>query len=574
MHPLNGILIVSFSGYRQSQFPVNGRENINIVLNLDSKTLNEVVVFGYQNQKRSDVTGAVSVVDVSSVSRQPVGFVDQGLQGVAAGVRVTQSTGQPGDGVAIRIRGVGTINNNDPLIIIDGVPTKEGINFLSSDDIATITILKDAASASIYGSRSANGVVVITTRGGKVGKPILSYQGYAGVQTHGTLPKMCNAKQYAQLYNEAAINDNADITNPLLQRKLIPDSLLTSNTDWLGAIFQTAPIQNHVLSISGGNGKTLYLVSANYFDQDGIIVNSYYKRFSLRSKVNINLNDKFSISNDLNLSYSKKNIIGSSGDGYGGNGGGVVRYALFRTPAIPIFNNDGTYSDLPSHPEFFGDGYNPVALAKNTDNVIDESRILGNLAAEYKFSKSLYVKSYVGLDALLDAGKRFDPNYGTLLRVNNPNVLTLNNTTRSNYIWNNTLHFTNTFNSVHNLTLLAGTEYIANTDVVQASSEHKFPNQDPNFRFMGNGDPTTDRTTENEQQWALFSYLVISVITITVSICFPSLSDGTDHPGLVLPTGMRTFFQVQPDGSSATKNGLRTCCLFFRNLRSGQVTVS
>ncbi|MDP9042910.1 MAG: TonB-dependent receptor plug domain-containing protein, partial [Bacteroidota bacterium] len=267
--PANGILIVSFSGYRQSQFPVNGRENLNIVLNLDSKILNEVVVFGYQNQKRSDVTGAVSIVDVSGVSRQPVGFVDQGLQGMAAGVRVTQSTGQPGDGVAIRIRGVGTINNNDPLIIIDGVPTKEGINFLSSDDIATITILKDAASASIYGSRSANGVVVITTRGGKVGRPVLSYQGYAGVQTHGTLPKMCDTRQYAQLYNEAAINDNADITNPLLQRKLIPDSLLTSNTDWLGAIFQTAPIQNHVLSISGGNGKTLYMVSANYFDQDG-----------------------------------------------------------------------------------------------------------------------------------------------------------------------------------------------------------------------------------------------------------------------------------------------------------------
>ncbi len=503
--PVNGILVFSFSGYRQSELHIDGKDNVLIVLANDTRNLNEVVVFGYQNQKKADVTGAVSIIDVSGVSKQPVGFVDQGLQGKAAGVRVTQSTGQPGDGMAIRIRGVGTINNNDPLFIVDGVPTKEGINFLSSDDIASITILKDAASASIYGSRSANGVVVITTKGGKAGKPQLSYQGYMGVQTHGTLPKMCNTQQYAQLYNEAAINDNAEITNPVLLRKLIPDSLLSSNTDWLGDIFQTAPIQNHVLTVSGGNGKTLYLVSANYFDQQGIIVNSYYKRLSLRSKLNINLNDKFSISNDLNLSYSNKNMVGSSGDGYAGNGGSVVRYALFRTPAIPLYNTDGSYTDLPAQPGFFGDGYNPVALAENTDNIINQSRILGNLAAEYKFNKTLYFKTYIGLDALLDAGKRFDPNYGTLLRVNNPNVLTLNNTTSTNYVWNNTLRFNNTFHNVHNLNVLVGTEYISNTAVVQTSSEHKFPNQDPDFRYMGNGDPTTDRTTENEQQWALFS---------------------------------------------------------------------
>ena len=503
--PDDAVLVISFSGYREVEMPVLGRQNLDIVLNQLSRSMSEVVVYGYQSQKRADVTGAISIIDVSGVSKQPVGFLDQGLQGKAAGVRVTQSSGQPGDGMAIRIRGVGTINNNDPLFIIDGVPTKEGINFLSSDDIATITILKDASSASIYGARSANGVVVITTKGGRSGKPQLSYMGYYGVQTHGDLPKMANSAEYVQLYNEAVANDNVDISNPILKRTPIPDSLVTSNTDWLGAIFQTAPIQNHVISVSGGSAKTTYMVSANYFKQDGIIINSWYERFSLRTKLNIEFNDKFSVSNDLNIAYSDKNSVGSSGDGYAGNGGSVVRYALFRTPPIPVYYPDGSYSDLPAYPGFFGDGYNPVALAQNTDNKTNEARILGDLAAEYKFTKHFSFKTYIGLDGLISEGKRFDMNYGTNGRINNPNTLTENNTTTANFIWNNTLHFNQTFNDVHNLSVLLGTEYINNSDIVQISTEQKFLNQDPDFRYFGNGSPTTDRNTENEQQWALFS---------------------------------------------------------------------
>ncbi len=145
------------------------------------------------------------------------------MQGQAAGLRVTQSTGQPGEGVAVRIRGVGTINNDDPLYIIDGVPTKDGINFLSSNDIASITVLKDAASAAIYGSRSANGVVVITTKAGKAGaKAQITYNGYYGIQTHGDLIPMTNAKEYDELYNEAATTDNAGVTNPILLRAAYP----------------------------------------------------------------------------------------------------------------------------------------------------------------------------------------------------------------------------------------------------------------------------------------------------------------------------------------------------------------
>jgi TonB-dependent starch-binding outer membrane protein SusC len=184
--PEHSTLIVSYIGYKSQEILVNGTTLLSVSMQELSKGFDEVVVVGYQSQRRSDITGAVSVVNVGDVSRIPIGFADQALQGQAAGVRVTQSTGQPGDGVAIRIRGVGTINNNDPLYIIDGVPTMDGINFLSSNDIATITVLKDAASAAIYGSRAANGVVVITTKSGKAGKTQITYNGFYGIQTHGT----------------------------------------------------------------------------------------------------------------------------------------------------------------------------------------------------------------------------------------------------------------------------------------------------------------------------------------------------------------------------------------------------
>ena len=338
----DAVLIITFIGYKAQEIIVNGRTDLNISIEEISKSLGEVVVVGYQTQRRADITGAVSIVNVADVSKLQTGFADQALQGKAAGLRVTQTTGQPGEGVAIRIRGVGTINNNDPLFVIDGISTKDGINFLSANDIESITVLKDAASTSIYGARSANGVIVITTKGGKKGKAQISYNGYTGLQTHGQLTKMANTSEYVQIYNEAVANDNVDITNSTLKRIPIPAGTPMANTDWVSSIFQTAPIGSHELSINGGSDKVLYFVSGSYFNQDGIIVNSWYDRYSLRSKLNIELTDRLSFGNNLNISYSDKNIVGSSGDGYGGNGGSVVRYALFRTPAIPIYNADGS----------------------------------------------------------------------------------------------------------------------------------------------------------------------------------------------------------------------------------------
>ena len=503
--PEEGVLIFSIIGYQQQEVKINGQAVLNITMIIESTDLNEVVVVGYQTRRRADLSGAVAVVNVGSLSKLPVLSVDQALQGKASGVRITQNTGQPGDGVVVRIRGVGTINDNNPLFIIDGVPTKDGINFLSANDIESLIVLKDASSAAIYGARASNGVVLITTKSGKKGKPQFNYSGYGGIQKHGDIPKMLNTQKYVEIYNEAVANDNLDITNSTLKRKPIPSGIAMANTDWLNEIFQNASIQNHQLSVRGGNEKILYYVSGNYSKQNGIILNSWYERYSLLSKLNIDLTDKLSIGNSIDISYSKKNRIGSSGDGYGGNGGSVIRYALFRTPAIPVYDSAGIYSDLPLYPNYFGDGYNPVALANKTDNKETQYRVFTNLYAEYKISNNIKFKTDAGLDAIITNDKRFDENYGTNLRVNSPNRLSQSTATNFNLVWNNTLRFNKVYNTVHNLNFVVGSEAITNQTKIHGGSDNSFPDQISSLRYLNNGLSLSKTVFEGQQEWALFS---------------------------------------------------------------------
>jgi TonB-linked SusC/RagA family outer membrane protein len=492
-------------GYTTQEIDVSGQSSLAINLQVVNKDLDEVVVVGYQPQRRADLAGAASVVNVGDIAKLPVGTLDQALQGKAPGVRITQSTGQPGEGITVRIRGVGTINDNNPLFIIDGIPTKEGINFLSPNNIESIVVLKDASSAAIYGARAANGVVVVTTKSGKRGAPQFSYSGYYGIQTHGTLPKMLDTDKYKELYNEAVANDNMDITNPSLKRRPLPDTLSMANTNWLEAIFQNAAITNHELSVTGGSDRVRYYISGNYFRQEGILLNSWYDRYALLSKLTLDLTSRLTLGNNITVSYTKRNIVGSSGDGYGGNGGSVVRYALFRTPAIPIYDADGSFSDLPAYPNFFGDGYNPVALAEKTDNKQMQYRVFSNIYAEYKVLKNLRFKTDVGLDAIITDAKRFDENYGTNLRVNSPSRLTASAANNFNFIWNNTLRFNKVINQVHNLNALVGTEAIANKTRIQGGSDNSFPEQIPNLRYLGLGLNLSKNVFEGQQEWALFS---------------------------------------------------------------------
>lgn len=497
--PEGSTLIISYVGFQSQQVIARDQIPLTITLQPEANSLNEVVVVGYTTQRKKDLTGAVSLINSKDIANIPVGGVDQILQGKAAGVAVTTASGAPGEGIAVRIRGVGTINNNDPLYIIDGVPTANGINQISPNDIESINILKDAASAAIYGARASNGVVIITTKKGKSGKAKLSFSGYTGTQTAGDLIKMANTKEYVTAYNIAATNDG---------RTLIPVGMLDTLPDvnWLKEVLKPAPVNNIQMSVSGGNENSQYIVSANYFTQDGLIRNSSYDRFNLRTSVTSSLSKFLKVGTNINLAYSKTRQVGASGDGYGdGNAGAsVVRYALFRTPATPVYNKNGDFVDLPNPPAFFGDGLNPVAFADAYNRKLSNYTLLGDAFVEIAPIKNLKIKSDFGVNLILSEFKQFNKTWGIDRFFNGTGSLGQSNSNEYNYNWTNTAIYDLLLDDKNSFTFLAGSEVIK-SDVVQTSaSRTNYVNQSPAFQYLGNG-IGVQQNGGNEDTWALFS---------------------------------------------------------------------
>ena len=482
-------LVVSFIGYATQIIPMGGKTRIDVSLELDNKQLEEVIVVGYSTQTKSDVTGALASVKGKDLNALPVAGIDQALQGRAPGVNISQVTGAPGEGVSVRIRGIGSLNSsNDPLYVVDGVPTREVLNILSPQDIEEITILKDASAAALYGSRANNGVVLITTKKGSKDRSMITINSQVGVQTHGKLTEMTNRDQYIEMYNEAANNDNAFVSDDLFKRALITDEIAAGLPDenHLEAIFRTAVIQNYGITASGGNDKTQYLLSMTYFDQEGIIIGSAYDRLSGRINLNTKMNDWFTTGLNLNVSRSHRSIIGSSGDGAGGNGGSIVRYAFFRTPAIPIYEENGDYVDLPQYPGMFGDGYNPVGLANYSDNNRTTDRYFGKVFGIVRFAENLRLTSNFGFDSEDGLQRRFDRNWGSNDRINNPNRLNVQNNSAVSWTNNNVLQFDKKLDS-HRFSVLVGSEAIKTEGYFSSQTGRDFPDQDPNLVYLGNG---------------------------------------------------------------------------------------
>jgi len=496
--PNNATLVISSVGFQPQTIPVVNQTSIQVTLTENVTGLNDVVVVGYTTQRKKDLTGAVSVINSKDIKNIPVGGVEQVMQGKAPGVAITAQTGAPGDAIAVRIRGIGTINDNSPLYIIDGVPTKTGINEISPNDIESINILKDASSAAIYGARASNGVVIVTTRRGRSGKTSVSLNAYTGIQTPGNLITMANTPQYVAAYNTAAATDG---------RELIPTGMLDTLPDvnWLNEVLQNAPINNLQLSLNGGNENSQYIVSANYFDQDGLINNSSYKRFNIRTSVNSTLSKLFKVGTNINLSYSKQRQVGTSGDGFGnGNpGASVVRYALFRTPATPVYDKNGVLVDLPNPSQFFGDGLNPVGLADNTDRNFEYYAVLGDVFVELDPIKNLKLRSDLGGNLVLTNYKQFFPTWGVDRFINSPNSLAQASATQLDYNFTNTATY-DVFAGDHIINLLVGTEAIK-SDVKQLSaSRTNYVDQSSNFQYLDNG-LGAQQNGGNESNWALFS---------------------------------------------------------------------
>ncbi|MEM9142921.1 MAG: TonB-dependent receptor [Bacteroidota bacterium] len=515
----NAILVFSSIGYVRQEIPFNGQNTIDVVMVDDLQSLDEVVIVGYSSRKKSNLTGAVSTVNVGEIEKTRVATVSQALQGQIAGVQIASNSGAPGDDVQVRIRGVGTIGNNNPLYVIDGIPTRE-ISFLNQADIESISVLKDAAAAAIYGSRASGGVVLITTKGGNKGKLSINADYYYGVNQVTNLPQLLNTQQYLDVL-ETAWNNTFDATpeNPNIYT-LEKQRTDLADTDWLDELFKNGAQQNLQLTASGGNEKVQFLMSLGYFNQEGTVVyeNDGFQRLNYRTNINADLSDRFKIGTNLQLSHSKLEAVPSTGES-------LIRFALLRAPVIPVFKDpsDPTYStrdpftDLPFYdPDNFNlDATkslyelvgNPVAQAFFTDDVEQVYRTFGNVFGEYAFlkDKSLKLRTNVGLDLAFSRRKIFNENYGDddgggneidagLGRRNRPNNLDESRGESFSLTLNTTLNYTKNFNEIHDFSALIGTEYISNTASSIGGARRRFPFTDDEFRFLDFGSPDLDVT--------------------------------------------------------------------------------
>ena len=484
-------LIFSYVGFTRQEVVVGNQTTIEVTLKEDITQLNEIVVVGYGTQKKVDLTGSVSVVNGDQLTKVTTIGIDQALQGRAAGVSVSQNSGAPGDGVAIRIRGTGSIfSNNDPLYVIDGIPTKDplALNSIPADEIENVSILKDASSAAIYGSRANNGVVLITTKKATKGEGKIQFRSQFGIQQHGRLIPMVSTHQYVNIYNQMAGNDNPFLPS-VAQMPLISTEYEATlpNIDHMKEIYRNAPIQTYDLSVSGGKEKTTYLVSASYLNQDGIIYNSGYKRGTARGSITSEVNNWLTLAGSLNVYNSVTDIIATTGDGYGGNGSNPVRYGFFRSPAIPTYDENGNFVDLPQHPELFGDGYNPLGVAKHTYNKRIDNGFSSKFNSTIKITKKINFITNAGVDFNTFNRRRFNYNWGTSGRINNPNSLEVENANGLTWTLNNVLNYTDQFAGKHNVVFMLGEESIKSDNYDQVTSVKDFPNQDPNLVYLPNG---------------------------------------------------------------------------------------
>lgn len=525
----NDLIQFSYIGYASVDYVVKQEENIRVVLKEDTQNLEEVVVVGYSAQKKSSLTGAIAPVNMDDMEKRRVATVSQALQGQVAGVQITQSTGAPGDDISMLIRGEGTIGNNSPLYIIDGVPSRT-MTFLNPSDISSITVLKDASAAAVYGSRASGGVVVITTKEGEVGKGHLELNYYYGIQKVANLPRMLNTQQYMDVQEISWNNAGYEGSNPYTIDKKRTD---LADTDWLDELFTLGQTHNIQATMSGGSKGVNYLLSAGYISQDGIVVydNDRYRRFSLRSNINAKYYDRLNIGANVQLTYSIQDKLNSKGDAPG-----IIRHAMLRPSVLSVYKdvNDPTYkandpfTDLPFYKNNDRNGgwesskyewtSNPIALAYYTDDKRSQYTTFGNVFAEYEFLQdhSLKFKTNLGIDLNLYHNKAFNQNFGDddgsgsdvdkgLGRQNRPSNLDESRGESFTLTWNNTLSYAKQFER-HNINAVAGTEFISNYESSIGASRQRYDYTNDTFRYLDFGGTESDIWNSGSgSEWALMS---------------------------------------------------------------------
>lgn len=506
-------IVVSFIGYEKQELPVNQLNRIDVRLKVESTNLSEIVVIGYGTQRKKVVTGAIEKVSGEEVLKTPVLRVEQALQGRTAGVQVTNLSGQPGEAPTIKIRGTGTTGDYAPLYVVDGISVG-GIDYLNPGDIESMEVLKDAASAAIYGARAANGVVLITTKSGKAGKMNISYSGYRGFQNVAKKLDMLNAEEYKMMMNEGARNNGE--TEPFDLNEISP-----YDTDWQSLIFEkNAPMQSHDISVSGGNEKSTYLSSLNYFTQDGIIggEKSSFERVTARLNTTHQVNKRLRFGNNLSYSYLSRRGI-SSNTAFNG----AYSSALNLDPLTPLYMEDSLRLDEPpysiypvvrnSEGKYYaisdlvrGEVVNPVALLETQTAKTRVDKIVGNIFGELEFIKGLKFITNFGIDLAYVLNDSHRPLF-YLTETNNNTEKTSVSKDITRYFtwqWENTLSYNRKIKD-HNFTILGGTSALRGVNENLYGFNAGVPIYDPEHVYLNMATDTAWVATGGANQHALYS---------------------------------------------------------------------
>lgn len=480
------ILVFSFVGYLPQEIAVGNQSIINLTLKPDLKQLGEVVVVGYGTQQKKDLTGAIASVGSKDIQKVPVSGIDQALQGQVAGLQISQSNGAPGGNTNILIRGIGSISGgNEPLFVIDGYPvTNSGIgnplNTINPNDIESIDVLKDASATAIYGSRGSNGVIMVTTKRGKAGKTRIEVDAYTGFQQVTKKLELMNSQEFARYVIDGRNNGYLDnvptgkITDPNSVRPnsyqiptiLQGDISKLPTYDWQDAIFRTAPIRNYQVSASGGNENIRYSISGGYFDQQGIVISSGLKRYSFRANLDGNLSKKIKVGISVLPSFTSQDDV----EAIGHSSNAVIQAALAISPYIPIYDDQGNYTNTFNPKEGDISYAHAVNMAENLKIAGTQFRFLGNAYLEYEVLKDLKFKTTFGTDLNYSKTRRFEPSSLNPTLSVGQSVARASNSEISNWLSENTLSYKKTFQK-HGIDALVGfTAQNAVTNTINANA--------------------------------------------------------------------------------------------------------
>lgn len=499
------ILVFEFYGYQSQRMHVQDiRQMLDIVLKESVEGLEEIVITGYSTESRRNITAAISSINAEQIKNLPKADVAEMLQGRSSGVQVL-SDNSPGGGNSIRIRGFSTINNNEPLVIVDGVPVANGLNTINPNDIASMQVLKDAASSSIYGSRAANGVILITTKeGGNENRLQIGINSYTGIQNAFNLPRMLSAQEYGdmlwQAYKNDGVTPNHDVYGNNPNQAVVPDyitadkSIRGGNVDWVKEIFRPAVVQSHNLTMSRGGVNSNQLFSLGYFEQEGVIKDTDFKRVTGRFNSKYTFFDALTLGENLNASYSESVGIGTNA------ALGSIVYNAFMYPSIvPVYNELGEYSGNP-----LNDIQNPRGrLARNSNNKKKEVRLFGNVFGELQL-EDFKLRSSIGLDYATINSRNFSPEFNELLVINPLNSLSSRNSFNYQFTFTNTINYKKLFGG-HQVDVLFGQEAVKYYYEGFSASRQDFMYEDPNYWFLDYG-TANQLNSGNANGWTLNSY--------------------------------------------------------------------